>query len=134
METSAKILVTGGVFAIAIALVLGFRLSQLRRKAPLAQVAPWLTAHETTLMQGFMLLGLSVAMVASDLGAGLENAAAALIVGGATFSLLGTVSNATMKVGDQFAQRSLGLQFNTIQAVLLTPGVGILLYGVLHGL
>jgi len=134
VEPAVKILITGGTVAIAVALLLGYDLARRRQKQPAEAVHPWLVAHEVVLMQGFMLFGLSLAASMSRLSRGVESAAAWLIVGAATSSFLGQVANAAQGVGDQFAQKSLGLRLNTLQSILLAPGVGILLYGVFRAL
>ena len=134
MEPAAKILITGGTVAIAVALLLGFDLGRRRQKQPAADVHAWLTAHEVVLMQGFMMFGLSLAASMSRLSRGLESTAAWLIVAAATSSFLGQIANATQRIADQFGQHSLGLRLNQLQSALLVPGVGILLYGVLRAL
>jgi len=134
MEPAAKILVTGGVVAITFTLLLGFDLGRRRQRAPATEVHAWITAHQVILFQGFMMLGLSLAVALSDLSTGLESLAAWLIVAGATFSSLAQLANAKQGVLDQFAQRSLGLRLNTMQSIVLAPGVIILLIGVLRGL
>jgi len=134
MEPAVKILITGGTIAIAVALLMGFDLGRRRQKQPAAEVHAWLTAHEVVLMQGFMMFGLSLAASMSRQSRGLESAAAWLIVAGAASSFLGQVSNAIQGIADQFGQHSLGLRFNQLQAALLAPGVGILLYGVVRAL
>jgi hypothetical protein len=135
MEAALKILVIGGVAAITLSLLLGVDIAR-RRRAGLSQpeVHAWLVAHQTILFQGFMLLGLGFAMVFADLGSALKVAAASLLVAGSAFSAVASISNAAQRVTDQFAQRSFGLQMNTVQAVLLLPGVVIVLVGVLRAL
>ncbi|MGZ4104657.1 MAG: hypothetical protein ACXVQY_06455 [Actinomycetota bacterium] len=134
MATPAKILLTGGVAAVTVSLLIGLYLGLLRQRQPLDQVHSWLTAHQTVLFQGFMMLGLSLAAAISRLGPSLLKLAAWLIVSAATLSTVATITNAVQGVQDQFAQRSLGLRLNTLQATLVLPGVVILLIGVLRAL
>jgi hypothetical protein len=134
MEPAGKILVVGGVLAIALALLEGFEVARRRRRRSAEKVHGWMLAHQVALQQGFLLLGLSLAVRLSNLSSGLESAAAWLIVAGAASSSLAQIANAVQKVSDQFAQRSLGLQLNTLQSLLLAPGVGILVVGVFKGL
>ena len=134
MEPAAKILITGGVSAIVFALLEGVELSRRRTSQPAAALRPWFTAHETGLMQGAMMLGLSLAVPLSKLGTGVESLAAWLILVAMISSTIANLSNALQNVTDQFAARSLGLRLNQFQAVLLLPGVIILLVGVARGL
>jgi hypothetical protein len=134
VEPGAKVLITGGVAAIALSLLLGLDLSRRRQRQPAAEVHAWLTAHQTILFQGFMMLGLSLAAGFSKLSSTLVTAAAWLIVAGASFSALAQISNARQGVKDQFAERSLGLRLNTMQAIVLLPGVLILFVGVVRAL
>ena len=134
MPAAEKVLITGGVAAVTVSLLLGLNLARLRQSRPLLEVHPWLAAHQTALLQGLMMLGLSVAVGLSSLSSGWESLAAWLIVVGATMSTLANLANASQRVQDQFAQRSLGLRLNTVQAILVLPGVVILLIGVLRGI
>jgi hypothetical protein len=135
MTVALKILVTGGVAAILLSLLVGIEISRKRRSGRLAtDVHMWLVAHQIILLQGFMLLGLAFALLFADLGSSLKIAAASLLVAGSTFSAIATISNAVQRVTDQFAQRSFGLQMNTVQALLLLPAVVIILVGVVRAI
>ena len=135
MGTALRILLVGGVSAITLSLLLGVYIARQRRAGlAAAEVHAWLVAHQTILFQGFMLLGLAVAVVFADLGGAEKIIAASLLVAGSTCSAIASISNAAQRITDQFAQRSFGLQMNTVQALLLLPGVVIVLIGVLRAL
>ena len=135
MGVALRIMLVGGVTAILLSLLVGVYISRLRQSGlSHADAHLWLVAHQTILFQGFMLLGLAVALIFGDLGASLKIVTASLLVAGSTFSAIGSISNAVQRVSDQFAPRSFGLQMNTVQAVLLLPGLVIVLIGVLRAL
>jgi len=135
MDAGLKILVTGGVAAILLSLLLGIEISRRRRAGLLAAEAHmWLAAHQIILMQGFMLLGLGFALVFTHLGGALRTTAASLAVAASAFSAIGSIANATRGVRDQFAERSFGLTMNTLQAIVLLPAVTIVLVGVIRAL
>ena len=62
-----KILVVGGVANIVLSFVLGFVLSAKRMKGPMAPHRWLLVAHEVSLQEGTMLLGLGFAMTFASL-------------------------------------------------------------------
>jgi len=135
VDVGLKILIVGGVAAILLSLLVGLQIARTRRAgSSAADVHAWLVAHQTILFQGFMLLGLAFALVFADLGSSLKTVAASLLVAGSASSAIASISNAAQRVTDQFAQRSFGLQMNTVQAVLLLPGVVIVLVGVIRAL
>lgn len=81
-----------------------------------------------------MLLALAVALPLSDLSPDLETLAAALLVASSAFQDGSAILNWLQGVKDQFVQRSPGLTLGTINAVLATAGLAILLVGVFRGL
>jgi hypothetical protein len=134
METAAKVLVVGGVLNLALAFVLGFILSNSRLKEP-AKTQPYLAvAHRVSLWEGFMLLGLVFAVELSDLSSGVETLAAVLLVASSAFQDGSSVLNWVQGVADEFAERSPGFYLATINAILATAGLGILIVGVFHAL
>ena len=134
METSAKILVVGGVLNLALAFVFGFVLSRVRLRAPGAETGYLPQVHRGALWEGFMLLGLASAAGLSKLPSGLEMAAAALLVASSAFLAASSILNWLQGVRDHFVERSFGLTLGSVQAVLATAGLAILVVGVFRGL
>jgi len=134
METAAKVLIVGGVLNLALAFVLGFILSNSRLKEPAKPQHYLNLAHRASLWEGFMLLGLVFAVELSDLSSGLETLAAILLVASSAFQDGSSVLNWLQGVGDEFAERSPGFYLATINAILATTGLAILIVGVFRGL
>ena len=134
VQTSVKILIVGGVLALATAYVLGFIMTNLRLKNPGVPQTLLLQSHRDALWQGFMLLGLAWAATLSDLAGGVEIVAAALIVAAAALSIGATVANWRMNVTDQFATKSIGYSLAAINATLVSIGLLIFIVGVVKGL
>jgi hypothetical protein len=134
METSAKILVLGGVLNLALAFVFGYVLSSVLLRTPGAATGYLPQVHRVMLWQGFMLLGLAFAAGLSKLPSSLEIAAAALLVAATAFQAASSILNWLQGVRDQFAERSFGLRLASINAVLGTAGLAILVVGVFRGL
>jgi hypothetical protein len=134
METAAKILIVGGVLNLALAFVLGFILSNSRLKEPAKPQHYLNLAHKVSLWEGFMLLGLVWALVLADLPSGVATLAAALLVASSVFQDGSSILNWLQGVSDEFAERSPGFVLATINAVLATGGLGILIVGVFRGL
>ena len=70
----------------------------------------------------------------TELGIGWANAAAWLLVVGSGFAMIGDTINWLSRTGDQFAERSLGLRFNSVVGPTTIIGVTIVLVGVLRAL
>jgi hypothetical protein len=134
METSAKILVVGGVLNLVLAFVSGFALARVRLRTPEAATGYLPDVHRVTLWQGFMLLGLAFAAGLSKLPVALETAAASLLVAGTAFQAASSILNWIQGVRDQFADRSFGLKLATVNSVLASAGLAILVVGVFRGL
>lgn len=133
MDTAAKILIAGGVIALAYGFALGVPLAMARMKvadAPRHLQA----AHLESIIQAAVMLGLSVALSLSDLDANIETLAASLIVAGFAFSAAGATLNWRQRVGDQFAQRSLGWKLQAASGTISIVGAAIFVVGVLAGL
>ena len=134
METAAKVLIIGGVLNLALAFVIGFMLSNSRLKEP-AKLQHYLNlAHKASLWEGFMLLGLVFAVELADLSSGLKSLAAALLVASSAFQDGSSVLNWLQGVADEFAERSPGFVLATINAILATVGLAILIVGDFRGL
>ena len=136
METSAKILIVGGVLSLATAYGFGFVMTNLRLKNPGVPQTLILQCHRDALWQGFMMLGLAWAATLSDLGSGVEILAAVLIVVAAVLSIGSTVANWRMNVADQFAPgpKPIGYTLAAVNATLVSIGLLILIIGVFKGL
>ena len=136
MQTSVKILIVGGVLALATAYVLGFIRTNLRLRNPGVPQTLLLQAHRDSLWQGFMLLGLAWAAALSNLGNGIEIIAALLIVAAAALSIGSTIANWRMNVTDQFAAgaKPLGYYLAAINATIVSIGLLIFIVGVFKGL
>lgn len=134
MPHAEKVLIAGGTLNIALAFVIGFGLSRFRLRDPSRSPHYLLTAHEVALQEGFMLLGLTFAVILSPLRAGLETVAASFLVASSVFQVAAPLVNHAQGVQDQFAARSPGLTLATINAVLASGGIAILVTGVLRGL
>jgi hypothetical protein len=134
METAAKVLIVGGVLNLALAFALGFVLSNSRLKEPEKPQHYLNLAHKVSLWEAFMLLGLVFAVELADLSSGVKTLAAALLVASSAFQDGSSVLNWLQGVSDEFAERSPGLVLATINAILATAGLAILIVGVFRGL
>lgn len=133
MDTAAKISIVGGVLNIAASFVVGTVLAGRRRTEPAQGLRMLLVVHTAAVMQGSMLLALTFATGLSDLAQGWETAAAVLLVAGSAFNMSGNFLNYRGRVEDQFAGKSVGLRLNVVNSLLATPGIAILLVGVISG-
>lgn len=134
MDTAAKILIVGGVLNIAASFLMGIALAGRRRTEPAQGLRTLLVVHQAAVMQGSMLLALTFAIGLSDLGDAWETAAAVLLVAGSLFNMSGNFLNYRGRVEDQFAGKAVGLRLNVVNSLLATPGIAILLVGVITGL
>lgn len=125
-----RILIVGGMSVLTFGFLLGIPMAWARSKA--ARAPRYLfAAHLAAIIQGGLLLALTVAVGSSDLPLGVETIAAALLVGGVVLFDLGLAANWLGGVQDAFAERSLGNRISTLGTPLVLIGTGILLYGVL---
>jgi hypothetical protein len=134
MQTAAKVLIVGGTLNLALAFGLGFVLSQARLRGPRTSTVNLLQAHRVALWEGFMLLGLTFAVLLSPLSATTNTLAAGLLVASSAFQDASSIVNWLQGVKDEFAQRSPGFQLAVINALLASVGLAILIYGVFRGL
>lgn len=133
MSTAQKLLIVGGVANLVLSFALGWVLSAVRMKGPLAPHRWLLIAHEVSLQEGLMLLGLAVATAVADLPAGWLIAGAGLLVAASLFQDLSGVVNWLRRTDDQFAERSTGWRLASVNAVLNTAGLAIVVVGVVRG-
>ena len=133
METAAKVLIVGGVLNLAYGVLTGLVLTNVRMRS--AEAPRHLTlAHLGPLIQGPILLGLSVATGLSSLAAGLETLAASLLVAGSAGVAAGDTLNWAGGVGDAFAERPPGFFLLAAGATSTAVGLLILIVGVFRGL
>ena len=128
-----KLLVLGGVINLLLSFALGWILSVYRTRGPMEPHRWLLVAHEVSMMEGVMLLGLAFAALFARLPGWLATTGAALLVAASLFQDLSGVVNWKRKTGDQFAEKSAGWVLASINAVLNTAGLAILAIGVIRG-
>jgi hypothetical protein len=102
-------------------------------KGPMEPHRWLLIAHEVSLQEGMLLLALSIAAAYARLPSALATAAAALLVAASVFQDFSGILNWLRRTGDQFAERSTGWKLASINAVLNTAGLAILVVGVVRG-
>ena len=132
MESAAKILIVGGVLNLAVAFVMGFILSRYRLRPP--NEGPYYVhlAHKNALWEGFMLLGLVFAVQFAQMKESTKVIAALLIVAASVLQDGSSIVAWLMGTKDEFAQRSLSFYLATTNAILVSLGLAILIYGVLR--
>ena len=131
---AVKLLILGGVANLVLSFALGWLLSQHRMRGPMPPHHWLLVAHTVSLQEGVMLLGLAFAALFARLPDAAAVAAAALLVAASLFQDLSGIVNWRRGTGDQFAERSAGWKLASINAVLNSVGLVILVGGVVRGL
>lgn len=133
MDNATRILIVGAMGVVAGGFLLGIGMITARNSAPRAP-RYLLSAHLAALIQGGLLLGLTVAVGFSTLGAALETTGAALLVAGVTLFDLGLVLNWIQGVQDGFGEKSPGNKISAAGTPLVLVGFGILFWGVILAL
>lgn len=118
---------------LAFGLLLGIPMAAARGEAPRAPRYLF-AAHLAAIIQGGMLLALTVAVGFSPLSAGVETAAAASLVGGVALFDTGLALNWLQGVEDGFAEKSLGYRIASAGTPLVLLGAGIVCWGVVAAL
>ncbi|HEX8796843.1 MAG TPA: hypothetical protein VF765_38090 [Polyangiaceae bacterium] len=131
---ASRILVGGGVANLVLSFLLGWVLSAKRVKGPMEPHRWLLVAHEVSLQEGLLLLGVAVAIPYARLSPGVAELAAWLLVVASLFQDASGIANWLRGIGDQFAQKSAGWVLATINAIVNSVGLGIVAYGVACGL
>jgi len=131
---AVRVLVLGGMANLVLSFALGWVLSLKRMKGPLEPHRWLLVAHEVSLQEGMMLLGLAFAALFVDLPTAAATAAAVLLVAASVFQDASGIVNWLRRTGDQFAEKSTGWLLASVNAVLNTAGLAILTVGVVRGL
>jgi len=131
MDTASKILILGGMAALALSFVLGFFFAKEREKA--AQANRYLVmAHVGGLMGGTLLLALTIAVRYSNLGLGLETIAAVLLTGGSLALVTKDTLNWRQGVSDEFKQQpALQTKVGVASVIAMSGGLLVLVIGVL---
>lgn len=133
MDTATRVLVVGGTCVLTFGLLLGIPMALARRQAPRAP-RYLLAAHLAAIIQGGMLLALTIALGHSALSSGTATIAAVLLLGGVALFDLGLTLNWVQDVEDAFAEASLGNKVSAVGTPLVLVGAGILCFGVLAAL
>ena len=133
MTRAQEIVVVYGVVSISYGFALGIPLSRERMAAPTAS-RHLVIAHLSAILQGATYLGLSVAFAMSTLTPSLETSAAVLLVCGSVLFVTGATLNWRQRVGDHFAQRSLGWRCFALSSVGHLSGMTLVLVGVAMGI
>lgn len=129
-----KLLILGGLANLVLSFALGWILSMVRMKGPMEPHHWLLVAHTVSLQEGLMLLALSVALMVARLPVWLATAGAASLVAASVFQDLSGIVNWLRRTGDQFAERSTGWKLASVNAVLNTAGLAIIVVGAVRGL
>lgn len=129
METATRVLIAGGMVVLSIGFILGIPMALERRKAP--QPPRYLfAAHLAAIIQGGLLLALTVAVGFSDISTGAETVAAWLLVAGIALFDAGLIVNWQQGVEDGIGQNSVGSNISGLGTPLVLIGTGILVFGV----
>lgn len=134
LSSAIHVLLVGGLANLVFSFALGWLLSLQRMKQPPAPLHWLQVAHIVSLQEGLMLLGLSYALTFARMSGGLAIVAAWLLVAASIFQDLSGVVNWLRRTGDQFAEKSTGWLLASINAVLNTAGLALVVYGVVRGL
>lgn len=133
MANATQILIIGGMFILTYGFLLGIPMALAREKA--SRAPRYLIAvHLAALIQGSMLLALTIAFDFSTLFSWVETIAASLFLGGVILFDLGLTLNWHQGVEDAFGEKSFGYKVSSAGTPLVLISAGIILYGVLAAL
>lgn len=130
MESAIQILVLGGMTLLAFGLLMGIPMILARSKAP-RPPRYLFAAHLVAIIQGGLLLALTIALEAAALSAGWATATAAFLVGGMMFFTLGLAINWLQGIEDAFGENAIGGKVSAVGTPFVLGGAGILYVGVL---
>ena len=133
MDNATQILIIAGVFILSYGFLLGIPMALAREKASRAP-RYLLAVHLAALIQGGMLLALTIAFDFSMLASWIETVAASLFVGGVVLFDLGLTLNWLQHIKDAFGEKSLGYKISSAGTPPILISAGILVYGVLTAL
>lgn len=134
LVSAAHVLLVGGLLNVVLSFLLGWVLSAYRTKAAITPHRWLLVAHTVALQEGLLLLGLAYAMSVAELPGGFAIASAWLLVAASAFQDFSGVVNWWRGTDDQFAEKSAGWVLASINAVLNTAGLAIVVTGVVRAL
>ena len=130
-----KILIVGGILNLTYGVLLGYAIVVVRVKGAPATPRYLLAAHLGALLHAAVLLGLVWAARLSTLGSGWHDAAASLVVVSSAVIATKDTLNWLGGVRDEFSEKATrAAALGGLGAITITPGVGILLVGVLTSL
>lgn len=129
LSTATTILVVYGTLSLTAGFLLGIPLSQVRMQVPEAP-RHLVTAHLSAIIQGAVHLTLSIPVAFATLPPWLETTAAVFLVAGSALFVAGAVTNWRQRVGDHFAERSLGWKLLAVSSFGHLSGIAIILTGV----
>lgn len=131
MQTAHQVLVVGGVSILFFGMLLGIPMITTRNRR--ARAPRYLfAAHLASIIQGTVLLAMTVAVGFATLSPGVETTAAILLLAGMTLFNLGMVFNWLQGVEDAFAEKSIGNKVSGLGTPLVLGGAGIVLFGVVN--
>lgn len=133
MDLATRLLIGGGMTVLVFGLLLGIPMAVARSKAPRAPRYLF-AAHLAAIIQGGLLLALTIAVDLSTLPSGVETTAGSLLVGGVVLFDLGLTTNWLQGVEDAFDEGSLGNKISGLGTPLVLVGAGILFFGVIVAL
>ncbi len=133
INTATQLLIVGGTSVLAVGFLLGIPMAVARSKAPRAPRYLF-AAHLAAIIQGGLLLALTIAIDFSTLSPRIETIAASLLILGVVAFDLGLVLNWLQGVQDGFAEQALGNKVSTVGTPLVLIGTGTVLYGVIAAL
>jgi hypothetical protein len=129
MDAATRVLVVGGMSVLAFGFFLGIPMAAARSKAPQAPRYLFST-HLAAIIQGGLLLALTIAVSFSTLSTSAETVAAWLLLAGVSLFDLGLAINWLQGVRDGFGEKSFGNKISAAGTPLVLAGTGTLLYGV----
>lgn len=133
MDTATRILIVGGMAVLMFGFLLGIPMAAARGKS--ARAPRYLfAAHLAAIIQGGLLLALTIAVGFSTLPAAALTTASVLLVAGVVLFDSGLALNWLQDVEDAFAEKSPGNRVSALGTPLVLVGAGILLYGVIVAL
>jgi hypothetical protein len=133
MEDAIQILVVGGMAILSAGLLLGIPMAITRNQSPRAPRYLF-AAHLAAIIQGGLLLALTIAFNFSTMASGVETTAALLLVAGMALFDGGLALNWIQGVDDAFAENSPGNKVSTGGVPLVLIGTAMAFYGVLASL
>ncbi len=131
--TASEIFRVGGMLILLVGFVLGLAMVRSRMKGPHAPRYLIMT-HLAAVIQGTLLLVLSLVVRDSDLSSGLAKVAAVAFFAGCLFFVTGAIANWIQGVADSFAERSLGYNMSALGSLGIFGGAAIMTIGVFRGL